>query len=127
MTLKELVEGISKLKNWGSDPTSFDVPQAGGRRQRVSVGEFKDDAQPMVRFTTLIGPADRLEATRLRSALELNFRLPHGCLAVEGGNLVMTDTRVLQTATIQTAATVVEFLARQADQYEKLIFKTDVH
>lgn len=131
MTLKELIDSVFRLKTWkiisehGSP--GFDVPQAGGRKQFVSVVEFKDDGQPMVRFTTEIGPADRLEPTRLRSALELNLRLPHGCLAIDGGHLVMTTTRFLQIATAETTASAVEFIARQADQYEKLIYKTDVH
>jgi len=131
MTLKELIDSVSRLKTWRiisehGEP-GFDVPQPGSRKQFVSVAEFKDESQPMVRFTTRIGPADRLEPTRLRSALELNLRLPHGCLAIDGGHLVMTTTRFLKIATAETTASAVEFIARQADQYEKLIYQTDVH
>ncbi len=39
----------------------------------------------------------------------------------------MTTTRFLEIATAETTASAVEFIARQADQYEKLIYKTDVH
>ncbi|HLY73131.1 MAG TPA: hypothetical protein VKU80_03345 [Planctomycetota bacterium] len=131
MTLKELLDSVSRLKNWkvlSEDGTpGFDIPQAGRRKQFVSVAEFKEESQAMVRFTTRIGPADRLEPTRLRAALELNARLPHGCLAVDAGHLVMTSTRFLGTTTAETSATAVEYIARQADQYEKLIYKTDVH
>lgn len=131
MTLNDLVEAVSRLKGWKPDPSQgaagFDVPQGAGRKQFVAAAEFRNDGETMVRFTTRIGPADRLEATRLRSALELNYRLPHGCLAVEGGHLVMTETESLQHTTAPSAATVVEYLAKQADQYEKLIFRTDVH
>jgi len=131
MTLNEFIQEVSKHKGWTSrsEPGTlgFDVPQAGNRSQFVRVVEFKNDGQSMVRFTTRIGPADRLESSRLRSALELNFRLPHGCLAVDGGHLVMTDTRPLKTTTPQTSGDAIEFIARQADQYEKLIFQTDVH
>lgn len=131
MTLKELVDAVSKLKGWKTASEGgaggFDVPQAGGRRQFVAVAEFKDDRDPMVRFTTQIGPADRLEPSRLRSALELNLRLPHGCLAIAGGHLVMTLTRPLKTTTAETSGHAIEFIARQADQYEKMIYQTDVH
>lgn len=131
MTLKELIDAVAKLKGWKSlteqGSLGFDVPQAGNRKQFVSASEFKDDGQPMVRFTTRIGPVDRLESGRMRSALELNFRLPHGCLAVDGGHLVMTDTLPLKTTTPESSGSVVEFIARQADQYEKLIYQTDVH
>jgi len=120
MTLKELIDSVSRLKAWKltSDHGSsgFEVPQSGNRRQFVSVGEFKDESQPMVRLTSRIGPADLLEPTRLRSALELNLRLPHGCLAIDGGHLVMTATRFLTIATAETTASAVEFIARQADQ-----------
>jgi hypothetical protein len=131
MTLKEFIDAVSKLKGWeavsAQGSLGFEVPQGGGRKQFVSVVEFKNDGQSMLRFTTQIGPVDRLESTRLRSALELNFRLPHGCLAVDGSHLVMTNTRPLKTTTPETSGAVIEFIARQADQYEKLIFQTDVH
>jgi len=39
----------------------------------------------------------------------------------------MTETRPLKTSTPETTGDALEFLARQADQYEKLIYKTDVH
>jgi hypothetical protein len=131
MTLNELVDSVSKLKGWKavSDQgvASFAIPQAGNRKQIVAVTQFKDEGRAMVRFTTRIGKTDRLEEARLRSALKLNLRMPHGCLAVDGTQLVMTETRPLQTSTPETAGDALEFLARQADQYEKLIYKTDVH
>jgi hypothetical protein len=131
MTLNEFIEAVSKQKGWKSlsdrGGLGFEVPQTGDRKQFVAVSEFKDENRPMVRFTTQIGPADRLDPKRLRSALELNAHLPHGCLAVDAGHLVMTDTRPLQTTTPETSGKVIEFIARQADQYEKLIFQTDVH
>jgi hypothetical protein len=131
MTLNELVESISKLKGWktvgGQSGVVLAVPQKGNRLQLVSLTEFSDGGQPMVRFTTSIGKADRLETPRLRSALELNLRLAHGCLAVDGADLVMTETRPLKTTTAETTGKAIEFIAHQADQYEKLIFQTDVH
>jgi len=131
MTLNEFIESVSKLKGWksftGVGGLGFEVPQAAGRKQFVAVSEFRDESQPMVRFSTQIGPADRLDSKRLRSALELNAHLPHGCLAVDAGHLVMTNTRPLKTTTPETSGKVIEFIARQADQYEKLIFQTDVH
>jgi hypothetical protein len=39
----------------------------------------------------------------------------------------MTSTRFLETATAQTSASAVEFIAPQADQYENPIYQTDVH
>ena len=131
MTLNELVESVSKLRGWTTVAdqgiVSLSIPQAGNRKQLVAVSQFKDEGQAMLRFTTRIGTSDRLEPERLRSALELNLRLPHGCLAVDGGQLVMTETRPLKTSTPETTGDALEFMARQADTYEKLIYKTDVH
>ena len=131
MTLNEFVESVSKLKGWKtvSDQgvVSLAIPQGDSRKQLVSVSQFKDEGQEMLRFTTRIGKTDRLDASRLVSALKLNLRMPHGCLAVDGTQLVMTETRPLKTSTPETTGDALEFLARQADQYEKLIYKTDVH
>jgi hypothetical protein len=131
MTLNELVESVSRLRGWNpvtdQGVLSLSIPQAGNRKQLVAVAEFKDEGQAMLRFTTAIGKADVLDPARMRSALELNLRLPHGCLAVDGNRLVMTATRPLKTSTPETTGDALEFMARQADTYEKLIFKTDVH
>jgi hypothetical protein len=133
MTLKELVESVSKLRGWEAvlnhdrDAASLSVPQSGNRRQVVAISQFKDEEHAMIRFTTLIGGTDRLEAARMRSALELNLRLPHGCLAFDGTQLVMTETRPLKTSTPETTGDALEFMARQADTYEKLIYNTDEH
>lgn len=131
MTLHELVESVCTLRGWKSSRAAgaltLTIPQAGTRKQQVAVSEFKDENEAMVRFTTSIGDADRLDPAQLRSALKLNFRMPHGCLAVDGTRLVMTDARPLKTSTPETTGDALEFLARQADQYEQLIYKTDVH
>jgi hypothetical protein len=131
MTLNELVESVSKLRGWktisAQDGVTLSIPQAGKRKQDVSVTQFKDEGQAMLRFTTAIGRTDKLEPERMRAALKLNLRLPHGCLAVDGTQLVMTETRPLRTSTPETTGDALEFMARQADQYEQLIYKTDVH
>jgi len=131
MTLNELVDSVSKLRGWKTvsdqDGVALSIPQSGNRKQTVAVTQFKDEGQPMLRFTTRIGKTDRLEPDRMRAALKLNLRMPHGCLAVDGTQLVMTETRPLRTSTTETTGDALEFMARQADQYEKLIYKTDVH
>lgn len=131
MTLNELLESVCALRGWtsskASGSVSLTIPQSGNRRQKVSVSEFKDEGQPMLRFTTSIGGAGKLDPAQLRTALKLNLRMPHGCLAVDGTELVMTVTRPLKTSTPETTGDALEFLSRQADQYENLIYKTDVH
>lgn len=131
MTLHELIGAIVKERGWASKTDGARVVLTillpGDRRQDVAFSEFKEGEDPFVRFTSVIGKADGLDAHRLRSALELNARLPYGCLAVLDGDLVMTDTRPLRTTTSKTSAQAAEYLAAQADKYERLIFGTDQH
>jgi hypothetical protein len=131
MTLNELVDSVSKLKGWKAvrekGIAGLAIPQAGNRKQVIAVSQFEDEGRAMLRFTSRIGETDDLEQSRLLSALKLNIRMPHGCLAVDGTHLVMTETRPLQTSSPETTGDTLEFMARQADQYERLIYKTDVH
>jgi hypothetical protein len=41
--------------------------------------------------------------------------------------VVITETRPLKTTTPETSAALVKFIARQADLYEKVLFKRDQH
>jgi hypothetical protein len=131
MTLRELTSAIAKERGWASKPDGARVVLTillpDGRFQDVVVSDFKDGEDPVVRFTSAIGKADVLDAHRLRSALELNSRLATGCLAIEAGELVMTDTRPLRTTTSKSSAHAAEYLAAQADKYERLIYGTDSH
>ena len=131
MTLRELTKAIVKERGWASKPDGsrvlLTILLPDGRMQDVAVSDFKDGADPVVRFTSVIGKADVLDAHRLKSALELNIRLTTGCLAIEAGQLVMTDTRPLRTTTSKSSAQAAEYLAAQADKYERLIYGTDTH
>src|SRR6185503_19908225 len=107
MTLNELVDSVSKLRGWKTisaqdDGVTLTIPKAGNRKQDVAVTEFKDEGQAMIRFITRIGKTERLEPERMRAARELNLRMLHGCLAVDGAQLVMTEPRPLKTSTPDT-------------------------
>jgi len=131
MTLRELVDTIARERGWKAgaerSQASLFIPQGTTRQQIVTVTEFTDGGEAMVRFTTRIGPVGRLEDPRLRAALELNFRLPYGSIAVDGDHLVMTETRPLRTTTSKSSGDAIGYIAQQADTYEKSIFGTDVH
>ena len=131
MTLRELAEAISAKERWGlqggDGRFTMVVPIEGGRAQSVVLTEFAHDGSPMGRFTTRVGRVADLTPTRSRSALALNAGFPTGCLAIEGDELVMTDTRPLKTTTVESSAHVVRFLAYQADRYERQIYGTDTH
>ena len=131
MTLDDLVARMCKAEHWTSDRAGsgweIDLPQPKGRKQKVFAVEFKDGADPMVRYTSMIGQAGKIDDSRARMALELNAKMPHGCLAIEGGHLIVTGTRPLNTTTPESSAVAVRYLAKQADTYERLIFSGDSH
>jgi len=131
MNLRELVEKICAKEGWTStastDGWEIIIPQPKGRRQAVMAASFKDGTEGMVRYTSVVGDAVSIDDRRARTALELNARMPHGCLALSAGNLVVTATRPLKTTTPETSAQAVKFLAKQADTYERLIYTGDKH
>ena len=130
MKLNELAALIGQERSWPlreeSGAIILEVGLAEGRKQAVRLTTFEADGIPMARFTTRIGKSSALDANRMRSALELNSKLSHGCLAISEGFLVMTDTRPLGTTTPQSSGESIAFLAAQADRYEKSLFGTDV-
>ena len=131
MKLNELAALIGQQqRSWSlreeSGAILFEVTLPEGRKQTVRLASFEAEGGPMARFTTRIGKASALDANRMRSALELNSRLPHGSLAIADGFLVMTDTRPLGTTTPQSSGESIAFLAAEADRYERMIFGTDV-
>lgn len=131
MTLEELVTQMCKAETWTSSPAGagwgIEIPQPKGRSQKVFAAPFKDEAEHMVRYTSMIGDAGKVDDRRARMALELNAKMPHGCLAIEGGHLVVTATRPLKTTTPESSAVAVRYLAKQADTYERLIYSNDDH
>ena len=131
MTLEELVAKMCKAESWtpalAGPGWGIEIPQPKGRKQKVFAAGFKDGSDPMVRFTSMIGDAGTVDDARARMALELNAKMPHGCLAIEGGHLVVTATRPLKTTTPETSAVAVRYIAKQADTYERLIYAADKH
>lgn len=129
--LAELVAAIAAIEKWthAGRGAAFEltVPQAKGRSQSVRVETFEHEGEPLVRFTTTVGARAELSPSRYEKALELNQHLPYGRLALDGGNLVITDTRPLRTTTPETSGRVIRFIAHQADLYERVIYRQDVH
>lgn len=129
MNLRDLVARLSRERGWAvreeDGKPGLEVALPGGRTQVVWVSEVRDSGAPGFRFTTRIGKISGLGESRFRAALEVNMRLPEGCLAVDGDCMVLTGTRREEAAA--GSAETVGFLARQADAYERLIFGTDTH
>ena len=131
MNLRELISSISRSQGWEmsdeGDMSLLDLALEDGRHQKVRCDAFRDDGHEMARFTSRIGSASELDLGRCRKALEVNARLPHGCLAIMGDYLVVTETRPLGTTTPESSARAIGAIARLADTYEKYIYGTDDH
>src|SRR5262245_50333933 len=131
MTLDDLVARMCKAQHWTSSQTGpgwgIEIPQPKGRSQTVFASVFMDEGSPIVRYLSMVGDADSIDGNRSKMALELNARMPHGCLAIHSGHLVVTDTRPLNTTTPETSAVAVKYIAQQADTYERLIYSSDKH
>lgn len=131
MTLDDLVARMCTAQHWTSSQMgpgwAIEIPQPKGRNQTVYASLFMDDATSMVRYVSIIGDADSIDGQRSKTALELNSKMPHGCLAIHSGQLVVTDTRPLNTTTPETSAVAVRYIAKQADTFERLIYSADTH
>jgi len=68
-----------------------------------------------------------MHGDRLATALNINFGLPHGCLAVKDDMLVMVDTQILADADAGEVLAAVGYLAETADYYERTMFGPDSH
>jgi hypothetical protein len=129
MSLGDLVARMCRLENWSHEPAGdgfvIDVPQLEKRNQRVFATTFMNGTDAIVRFTSKVGDSGKIDGDRAKSALQLNFKMPHGCMAIDREILVFTDTAPLRLTTPEASGQVVRYIAKQADVYEKLLFGAD--
>ena len=124
---QETCEAVCEKRGWSLAAHQIDVPTKGSRKQVVYFNFFNYETREMVKLHTVIGSTARIRPERLIFALELNFRLPHGCLAVDKENLVMVDTLILEEVDSVEFESAVDFLAKTGDQYEAALFARDEH
>jgi len=113
--------------NWELLPTGVLVHFGDGRSQLVRVEVFEFQLEELVRFSSTIGSSEELSRERLLIALRANAELAHGGLAILDGELCMVDTLLIEAADSQAVAASIEYLARSADEYERVIYGTDNH
>jgi hypothetical protein len=113
--------------DWELLPTGILVRWGDGRRQLVRVDIFESERETLVRLSTTIGDVGRLDRDRLVVALETNAALAHGALAIQSGQLCMTDTLMLDASTAEEIEASIDYLSRHADEYERSLFGTDEH
>ena len=114
-------------RGWTFESGSALIPCSNERRQRVVFAFFSFEDQELVRLHTVIGSTNQIDSTRLNTALSLNFRLPHGALAIHKDDLVIVDTLTLRETGADAISTAFAYLAETADHYEETMFGPDVH
>ena len=127
MAVPEVFQRGCARNGWPCEGNQAEIALEGGRKQKVLIDIFRHENDAMARAYTVIGSADALSETRLRSALGLNFGLAHGALAVHDEQLVMTDTFLVKDADEDEVDASLRFLAATADRYEKLIYGGDAN
>jgi hypothetical protein len=124
---EQVYRRVCEDKGWKLSDKQVDIEIGDGRRQTVYLDFFEHDGRELVRFHTVIGSTERIRSDRLSFALEVNYRLPHGSLAVKAGMLVMVDTLILSDADPAEIEATVGYLAETADYYERTMFGPDAY
>jgi hypothetical protein len=133
MNFDDFFRLLGQKRGWRFQPGEeegtliFTLSMRSGRKQEVHLRRYEHDGHAMVRFTSVIGPAMALTGERPAVALRLNSELPFGCLAIEGEHLVVTDTFLLDEVNLEEVLLSLNYLAQQADRYERMLFGTDRH
>ncbi len=118
---------VCERRGWVSSPGQADVKLEGGRHQIVRLEFFEHEGQQLCRLASTIGSTRRIRSDKLADALRMNYRLPHGALAVHDDQLMMVDTLMLADADLGEVESSILFLAQMADQLEATMFGPDEH
>ncbi|MCH2170762.1 YbjN domain-containing protein [Myxococcota bacterium] len=120
-------ERVSRERGWGIEPKGIRIPCEDERSQLVEFAFLEESGRARVRLYSRIGSRSLIDPAVLPTALDLNFKLPHGAFAVNGDQLVLTETLPLDTLQAEDIAAALLYLATTADHYEQTIFGPDEH
>ncbi|MFQ5507055.1 MAG: hypothetical protein ACE5F1_19970 [Planctomycetota bacterium] len=118
---------VCDQNGWDHKPGSAVVPLPDGRKQKVFVEVVEDGGEELLRIYTVVGDASILDEIRMQAALKINFRMRHGALAIMDQKLVILDTFPAEGADEEVLQDSAEYMAKRADDYEKYIYRIDVH
>ena len=118
---------VCEQNGWEISGSEATVPIGENRHQTVHHSVTKEDGQQVLRIHTVIGSAAVLDEVRMRAALGINARMRYGAFAILDDDLVLTDSFLLPHTDPTEVSASIGFLARKADDYERLIYGTDAH
>lgn len=129
MSLAEIVEGTGLDGEWelGEKGEAFTVVTTleSGRAQRVSVRMARAEDGKWLRVFSRIGRVDALSPKSMRRALEVNFEMLGGAIALHADDLVVVQSLLAHGMREGELRAAVESIAILADQYERTLFGLD--
>lgn len=124
---EQLTTAIAERRAWKSEDHGLCLDLDEGRRQVVHLEHFEFDGREMVRLYSLIGSTRRIKPEKLVYALEMNFKMPYGSMAVHDGTLVVVDTLMVADADESEIESAIAYIAETADRYEASMFGPDAY
>jgi hypothetical protein len=115
-----MMDQICRSNGWvlGSDKGEMvlGIPQ-GDAQVSVVVNEFQDaTGQLAIRFWSPVAMVDKVPADQ---ALQVNYQLPHGCMADKEGQIVLTVTRIWNFTSQADVTNVLQNLSYYAQFYRQ--------
>jgi len=126
-SFSENLRGVCTAQGWELLPSGVNVVHANGRHQLITIEHFESSGLELIRLVSMIGITKELPRERMEQALRANMSLAHGALALNGGDLCMTDTLSLEEADPGEIESAISYLAEWADYYEQILFGIDHH
>jgi hypothetical protein len=123
----ELCRRVCESQNWELLPTGILVRWEDGRHQLIEMEFFESGLEKLVRLSSTIGEVARLEREQLIVALESNANLTHGAFSIHSGQLCMMATLMTEACDPAELEAAIDYLARQSDEFERIIFGTDLY
>jgi hypothetical protein len=125
MSLPAIFQKVCEKNGWSQNEAQLELDVDGDRKQKVIFEPFVHGKVQMGRVYSVVGDANILSETQLRSALGINNGLAHGALAIRSGDLVVADTFLMSDADEGEVEASILFVAKTADRYEKVLFGGD--
>lgn len=122
-----ILRDVCTQRGWELLPSGVNVVHPDGRHQIVGFELFENDGRMLVRLLSRIGGGGEWRQEQLEQALRANVALAHGALALDGDELCMIDTLLLEDSDPGEVEAAVAYLAKMADTYEQILFGTDTH
>lgn len=133
MRFEEFIDNLSQLSGWQITKQEeletylVVVTTEEGRRQNVIMDKIREGEYEIIRFRSAICDSSLLKGNRPIYALKLNSGLAFGSFAVDADKLVLNYTACLKNIMPEHVVSVLIYLAKQSDRYEKLLTEEDKH